>query len=330
MKNDFVVGTNIWNLNDFHSESRSDAVPHINSKGITGLDRTPKNTYYLYKAHLSETPFVKIASADWKYRAANAVDNSGTYKQPVKVYTNQKSVELYHNGTSLGTLPVVEGIAQTTVAFISGNNQLKAEVNNGSIADVTDIEYQIIPNQISQEFEELNVLLGSLRSFEDKTFKTAWIPEKEYEKGSWGYTGGKAFRAGKLPAADIDILNTDKDPIFQTQRVNIETFQADVPNGRYYIYLYWADLNRLENKEALVYNLGSDSTYENVQPRIFNVLINNQKVLDHYNIPSEVGVGRAIIKKFEINTMDNEGIKVQFSPIEGETILNAIRIVKVN
>ena len=325
LKHDFIVGTNIWNLNDFHSESRTDAVPHINCKGITGLDRTPKNTYYLYKAHLTTDPFVKIASADWKYRAGTEETNK---KQTVKVYTNQKEVNLYHNGVLFETLPVVDGIAQTTVSFVNGMNQLKAEAN--FVSDVTEIEYRLIPNQIGQEFEELNVLLGTQRSFEDKTFKTAWIPEKEYEKGSWGYVGGKTFRAGKLPAADIDIQNTEKDPIFQTQRVNIEGFRADVPNGRYYIYLYWADLNRLENKEALVYNLGSDSSYQNAQPRVFDVSINNQMVLDQYDIPSEVGVGRAIIKKFEIHTMDNEGIKINFTPIKGETILNAIRIVKID
>ncbi len=322
LKHDFIVGTNIWNLNDFHSESRTDAVPHINCKGITGLDRTPKNTYYLYKAHLTTEPFIKIASADWKYRAG------ADHKQTIKVYTNQKSVDLYHNGTHVGTLPVVDGIAQTTLAFVNGINQLKAEAN--SVSDVTDIEYRLLPNSMGQEFEELNVLLGTQRSFEDKTFKTAWIPDKEYEKGSWGYIGGKPFRAGKLPAADIDIKNTDKDPIFQTQRVNIEGFRADVPNGRYYIYLYWADLNRLEDKEALVYNLGSDSSYQNAQPRIFDVSINNQAVLNQYDIPSEVGVGRAIIKKFEIHTMDNQGIKINFTPIKGETILNAIRIVKID
>lgn len=42
MKRNFVVASAVWNLNDFHSEGRQDAVPHINCKGLLTLNRTPK------------------------------------------------------------------------------------------------------------------------------------------------------------------------------------------------------------------------------------------------------------------------------------------------
>lgn len=334
LKHDFITGTNIWNLNDFHSEIRTDAVPRINSKGITGLDRTPKNTYYLYKANLSDQPFVKIASSDWKYRAASLKNDSSTYEQEVKIYSNQKNVDLYHNGTFRGKLSVVDGIAKTKVAFTDGTNYLRADINDGKIIDIAEINYILIPQVFRDDFTELNVLLGANRSFEDKIYKTAWIPEQEYRVGSWGYIGGNPFRAktsfGSLPAADLDVLGTDKDPIFQTQRMDIEAFKADVPDGRYYVYLYWADFNREESKEIVAYNLGNDRIYENIQPRIFDVAINNLKVSDKYDIPNEAGTGRAVVKKFEINTSNREGITIKFTPIEGSVILNAVRIVRVD
>lgn len=95
-------------------------------------------------------------------------------------------------------------------------------------------------------FTEVNVLLGAQRYFEDRTAELCWIPEQAYEKGSWGYIGGEVApnktRYGSLPASDTDILGTDQDPIFQTQRVGIEAFKADVPDGVYAVYLYWTEL----------------------------------------------------------------------------------------
>ena len=42
MKRPFIAGSSLWNLNDFYSESRVDAVPHVNNKGVVGLDREKK------------------------------------------------------------------------------------------------------------------------------------------------------------------------------------------------------------------------------------------------------------------------------------------------
>ncbi len=56
LRNDYIAGGTVWNLNDFYSESRADAVPHVNTKGITTRDRQLKNTYLLYTAFLSREP----------------------------------------------------------------------------------------------------------------------------------------------------------------------------------------------------------------------------------------------------------------------------------
>lgn len=52
MTTDKMAGGMAWNLNDFHSESRGGAIPHLNLKGLITLDRTPKATYYLYQSQL--------------------------------------------------------------------------------------------------------------------------------------------------------------------------------------------------------------------------------------------------------------------------------------
>ena len=62
-----------------------------------------------------------------------------------------------------------------------------------------------------------------------------------------------------MPGSDISISGTDYDPLFQTQRRGIESFRADVPDGKYSVYLYWSELSQAEDREALAYNLGADS-----------------------------------------------------------------------
>ncbi|MFA9392761.1 MAG: glycoside hydrolase family 2 protein [Prolixibacteraceae bacterium] len=43
---DYLSGSSIWVFNDFNSENRGDAVPHINSKGLVGMHREKKEIYY--------------------------------------------------------------------------------------------------------------------------------------------------------------------------------------------------------------------------------------------------------------------------------------------
>lgn len=328
---DFIAGAAIWNLNDFHSEPRSDAVPHINSKGITGLDRTPKNTFYLYKAYLTTAPFVKIASTDWQNRSGQET-SPGISSQKIKVYSNQSRVTVYHNGKKLGQVRIKDNVGEIEIPFKQGQNLIEARIKKST--DICVADFQVIPQKIGSDFRELNVALGSRRYFEEKDSKTSWNPEKPYEPGGWGYIGGEPFEAktrfGSLPAAAVNILGTDLDPIFQTQRVAIKQFKADVPFGKYAVYLYWADLSTSAPTESLAYNLGNDAILENTEARVFDVLINGATVLENFDIPNQVGTQRSIVKKFLVDVVNADGITVEFAPQKGETILNAIKILKIN
>ena len=47
LKRDYIVGAMVWNLNDFYSEARRNAMPHVNNKGLVSTDRERKDGYYL-------------------------------------------------------------------------------------------------------------------------------------------------------------------------------------------------------------------------------------------------------------------------------------------
>lgn len=337
MKRPFIAGSSLWNLNDFYSESRVDAVPHVNNKGVVGLDREKKDVYWFYKTALSRRPILVIGNREWKSRGGVVNTAQKECIQSVPVFSNAEEVELFVNNKSLGKKKVEDNYALFDVPFVGGENLLEAVAVAGDskLRDMLRIQFQLVGSQLKDEaipFTEINVMLGSPRYFEDRTANVVWIPEQEYKPGSWGFVGGTSYRRktgfGSMLGSDIDILGTDMNPIFQTQRVGIKSFKADVPNGEYSVYLYWAELESDKEREALVYNLGADSEQTFAGNRSFGISMNGTTVLDDFNIARDYGYARAVIKKFVVTVKDGKGLSVDFHKKEGEPILNAIRIYR--
>lgn len=337
MKRPFVAGSSLWNLNDFYSESRVDAVPHVNNKGVVGLNREKKDVYWFYKTALSRRPILVIGNREWKSRGGVVNTAQKECIQSVPVFSNAEEVELFVNNKSLGKKKIEDNYALFDVPFVGGENLLEAVAVTGGnkLRDMLRIQFQLVGSQLKDEavpFTELNVMLGSPRYFEDRAANVAWIPEQEYKPGSWGFIGGTSYRRqtgfGTMLGSDIDIHGTDMNPIFQTQRVGIKSFKADVPNGEYSVYLHWAELESDKEREALVYNLGADSEQTFVGNRSFGISINGTTVSDDFNVARDYGYARAVIKKFVITVKDGKGVSVDFHKKEGEPILNAIRIYR--
>ena len=337
MKRPFIAGSSLWNLNDFYSESRVDAVPHVNNKGVVGLNREKKDVYWFYKTALSRRPILVIGNREWKSRGGVVNTAQKECIQSVPVFSNAEEVELFVNNKSLGKKKIENNYALFDVPFVGGENLLEAVAVTGDnkLCDMLRIQFQLVGSQLKDEavpFTELNVMLGSSRYFEDRAANVAWIPEQEYKPGSWGFIGGTSYRRqtgfGTMLGSDIDIHGTDMNPIFQTQRVGIKSFKADVPNGEYSVYLYWAELESDKEREALVYNLGADSEQTFAGNRSFGISINGTTVSDDFNVARDYGYTRAVIKKFVITVKDGKGVSVDFHKKEGEPILNAIRIYR--
>ena len=337
MKRPFIAGSSLWNLNDFYSESRVDAVPHVNNKGVVGLNREKKDVYWFYKTALSRRPILVIGNREWKSRGGVVNTAQKECIQSVPVFSNAEEVELFVNNKSLGKKKIEDNYALFDVPFVGGENLLEAVAVTGDnkLRDMLRIQFQLVGSQLKDEavpFTELNVMLGSPRYFEDRAANVAWIPEQEYKPGSWGFIGGTSYRRqtgfGTMLGSDIDIHGTDMNPIFQTQRVGIKSFKADVPNGEYSVYLYWAELESDKEREALVYNLGADSEQTFAGNRSFGISMNGTTVLDDFNIARDYGYARAVIKKFVVTVKDGKGLSVDFHKKEGEPILNAIRIYR--
>ena len=147
-------------------------------------------------------------------------------------------------------------------------------------------------------------------------------------RGSGGKPYLKQALYGSQPASEFDIWGTTNDPVFQTARLGIEAFKMDVPDGKYTICLYFAELQTNKEQQKSIYNLGNDALKEDFAGRIFDVDINKTNVITGLDLTKEYGEARLVSKKFMIDATKGEGITVNFRKVTGEPILNAIRIYK--
>ncbi len=341
MDRPFVSAAMIWNLAEFNSEQRAETTPHINAKGLLTWDRKPKDGYRFYQANLLQRPYLQIGSKEWNKRTGFAVaENMANCTQPITVFSNQKKVTLKLNSKEIGSMETVNGMAVFNVPFVNGVNQLNvtSKENGIEITDHAEINFKLLSQNLQSQkipFDEMNISLGDKRFFFDEKTRQTWVPEQEYKPGTWGYLGGQVFtmrgstRTGY--GTTRHIIGTDMDPIYQTQRIGIEQFKLDVPNGKYEITLLFAELLTPARANELAYNLGNGAAPpEEFKERNFNVMINGQELLTGISNKESIEPLHALTTKHTISLNNNEGITLDFKVVKGEAILNGIQIKKIN
>jgi len=92
----YLWATHVWNMFDFGADARAEGGEDgQNHKGLVTFDRKyKKDSFYAYKAWLSDEPFVHICSKRYVDRVEDVTK--------VTVYSNLPEVELFANGVSLG------------------------------------------------------------------------------------------------------------------------------------------------------------------------------------------------------------------------------------
>lgn len=335
----FVAAAMIWNLAEFNAEQRSETTPHINAKGIMTWDRKPKDGYRFYQSNLLKRPYIAIGSKEWDNRTGFAVsDDTLVCKQPFYVFSNQKSVSLKHNGKVIGSASTNLGVAKFDVPLTNGINYISAIGNDNGIfvSDEAVINFTLLSQNLKNKslpFDEMNISLGDKRFYFNEKTKQTWIPEQEYKPGSWGYVGGQVYvikgstRTGY--GATKDILGTEDEPIFQTQRTGIQQFKFDVPAGKYDVILHFSELVSPERERNLAYNLGNNAAPEEFKERSFSVLANGQEIISGLNNFQYLKPLHAVSIKYSININDENGLTIDFKPIAGEAILNGIQLKKI-
>ncbi len=92
----YMWATHVWNMFDFGADARAEGGENgQNHKGLVTFDRKyKKDSFYAYKAWLSDEPFVHLCGKRYVDRVEDVTK--------VTVYSNQPEVELFADGVSLG------------------------------------------------------------------------------------------------------------------------------------------------------------------------------------------------------------------------------------
>ncbi len=138
----YMWATHVWNMFDFGADARNEGGENgQNHKGLVTFDRKyKKDSFYAYKAWLSDEPFVHICGK----RYVDRVEES----TKVTVYSNQPEVELFANGVSLGKQSCpdhffyfnVPNTGETTLVAVAGDCKDESFIRK---VDVFNEEYRL-------------------------------------------------------------------------------------------------------------------------------------------------------------------------------------------
>ena len=119
----YMWATHVWNMFDFGADGRNEGGENgQNHKGLMTFDRKyKKDSFYAYKAWLSDEPFVHLCGKRYVDRVEDVTK--------VTVYSNLPSVELFANGQSLGVKEAADHFFYFDVPNV-GKTELKAVAGN--------------------------------------------------------------------------------------------------------------------------------------------------------------------------------------------------------
>lgn len=138
----YLWATHVWNMFDFGADARNEGGENgQNHKGLVTFDRKyKKDSFYAYKAWLSDEPFVHLCGKRYVDRVEDTTK--------VTVYSNLPEVELFANGKSLGKKTAedhffyfeVPNAGETTLVAVAGECRDESHIRK---VDTFNEEYRL-------------------------------------------------------------------------------------------------------------------------------------------------------------------------------------------
>jgi beta-galactosidase len=138
----WVTGAVQWIFKDFTTPLRvENPVPRVNQKGLVTRDMTPKEGYFVFQSYWAVRPMLHLYGHDWPIRWGKPGQ-----QRMVRVYSNCQNVELFLNGTSVGTrkrdpedFPAA-GL-HWNLAFAPGKNELRAVGHHSGLTIQDEVSF---------------------------------------------------------------------------------------------------------------------------------------------------------------------------------------------
>jgi beta-galactosidase len=109
---------------------------------------------------------------------------------------------------------------------------------------------------------------------------------------------------------DLAITNTTETPLYFTFQSGMSAYRFDVPDGSYDVTLMFAEPSAKPGE------------------RVFGVSVNGTVVASRLDLSATHGIARAATYTVSVSASGGAGVSVNFTPIQGQAILNAIRVVR--
>ena len=162
----YLWATHVWNMFDFGADARNEGGENgQNHKGLVTFDRKyKKDSFYAYKAWLSDEPFVHLCSKRYIDRVEEVTK--------VTVYSNLPEVELFANGVSLGKKTAedhffrfeVQNEGETKLVAVAGECRDESVIRK---VDTFNEEYRLVEKGAILNWFDIEAPAGRL-SLNDK------------------------------------------------------------------------------------------------------------------------------------------------------------------
>ena len=131
-----------------------------------------------------------------------------------------------------------------------------------------------------------------------------WATDRPYHEGAWGHVRGHPY------SVTADIKNTQDDALYQNELFWLDAYRFDVSNGNYTVVLHFTELY-----------------YSYSSGRVFDVYIENNLVLDNFDIYKQAGFQTATSRTFSGVQVTDGRVDIEFEHIRAHGELVAIELV---
>jgi len=199
----YMWATHVWNMFDFGADARNEGGENgQNHKGLITFDRSyKKDSFYAYKAWLSDDPFVHLCGKRYIDRVEDVTK--------VTVYSNLPEVELFANGVSLGkkTSPEhffyfdVPNAGETELVAVAGEFKDEGKIRKVDTMNESYVlkEKGAVLNWFDIDAPEGRLSLNSKMSEIMDTFWGKLVLMSVFKKVKKGMSGGKKAAGFDIP-----------------------------------------------------------------------------------------------------------------------------------
>lgn len=157
---------------------------------------------------------------------------------------------------------------------------------------------------------ELRVDAGNRATYKDLNGKI-WEQDRVYGRAGYGFAESYGDMVDR--GWGTRIHGTKEPRIYQTEHWGVERFVAEVPDGSYTVILHFAETWDGIDKEG---------------PRVFDVRIEGQEVLNNFDILKEAGaMYTAVTRQFRHIKVDDGRLDIRFIPRHENPLVNGIEII---